>query len=78
MASKPYYCLFTQKSFVGSKHDYEYFKEKYTTYLTYLVKTSEEFRSLQGDKEHQNWTVLLDKGYIGPESDTEGLRRLTQ
>ena len=48
-----------------------------TIQLDYLVKTSEEFRSLQGDQEHQNWALLLDKGYIGPESDTKGLRRLT-
>ena len=77
MALKTHYCVFTQWSFVGSRHDYANFKEKYTTYLPYLVKTAEEFRILEGDQEHQSWAILLDKGYIGPESDTQGLRKLT-
>ena len=77
LVSNPHYCVFTQKSFVGSRHDYEYFKENYRTYLPYLVKTTEEFRTLKDDQEHQSWAVLLDKGYIGPECETHDLRKLT-
>ena len=77
MASKPHYCVFTQKSFVGSKHDYQNFKETYQSYLPYLLKTNDEFRDLQGDQGYQSWAILLDKGYIGPESQTPGLKKLT-
>ena len=76
IASKPHYCLFLQKGVVGSRHDYEYLKTTYHSYIPYLQKTSEEFLLLQVDQMHQNWSALFDKGYIGPENDTPGLRRI--
>ena len=77
MASKPDYCLFLQKGVVGSKHDYEYLKTTYHSYIPYIQKTSEEFILLQTDQTHQSWGALFDKGYIGREGDTPGLRRIT-
>ena len=45
--------------------------------MGYLIKTTEEFRDLQNDQSYQNWPIFLDKGYIGLEADTQGLRKLT-
>ena len=77
MASKPHYCIFIQKFFVGSRHDYENFKETYHTYLEYLRKKTDELVSIPEDHLNYSWSVLLDKAYIRPESATEGLRKIT-
>ena len=77
MASNPHYCLFLQKGVVGSKHDYEYLKTTFHSYIPYLQKTSEEFILLQTDQAHQNWGALFDKGFFGPDNDTPGLRRIS-
>ena len=76
MVSNPHYCLFLQKGVVGSKHDYEYLKTTFHSYIRYLQKTSEEFILLLTDQANKNWGTLFDKCYIGPESDTPGLRRI--
>ena len=77
MASKPHFCLFLQKGVIGSKHDYEYLKETFHLYIPYLQKMTEEFVQLPSDHGNQNWSALFDKGYVGPDNDTPGLRRIT-
>lgn len=76
-ATEPHYSLFSQKGVLGSVHDYERFKQSYTTYLEYLVKTTEENQRLHTDQDNPTWGILLDMGYVGPADDTPGLRRIT-
>jgi L-lysine 2,3-aminomutase len=41
-ANAPHYCLFCLDNTVGSEHDYQDLKHKYTHTLEYLHKTPEE------------------------------------
>lgn len=77
MAAPPHYALFFTKGEIGSKHDYSIFKETYTSYLEYLAKTTEEIRAIPTDSNNPSWAVLLDRAYIGPQSDTPNLRKIT-
>jgi hypothetical protein len=45
----PYYCLFTQRGYVGSTHDYTILKDTYQSYLRYLIKSQEERRLIPAD-----------------------------
>ena len=58
-------------------HDYQIHKQCYASYLPYLLKQPEEAEALPGDAANHYWAVLLDKGYIGPATDTPDLRRIT-
>jgi hypothetical protein len=75
MASPPHYALFSQPSFVGSIHDFEFFKKNYVEYLEYLLKTTNEKQSITTDTDVR-WGVVVDKGYTGPAESTPGLRKI--
>ncbi|KAL6052755.1 hypothetical protein QOT17_018389 [Balamuthia mandrillaris] len=76
MAHAPYYALFFTPKQVGSMHDYTIHKLHYAQYLEYLEKEPDEAAALATDHAVSSWAVLLDKGYVGPASDTPGLRRI--
>jgi len=44
------------------------------TYVEYTTKTPEEKTALPTDTSNY-WSVLMDKGYIGPETDTPNIQR---
>jgi hypothetical protein len=71
LAVEPYCALFFQKACVGSTHDYEMHKKGYHLYKEYLLKTSDERNTIPNDPDPR-WAILMDKGYVGPESDTPG------
>ena len=78
MASPPHFispCLFPKVCFLGSKHDYQFFKENYSVYLDYLRKEVAERKQLLND-EPAFWGVCQDKGYTGPAEDTPEIRRV--
>jgi hypothetical protein len=52
------------------------YKRGYHLYEEYLLKTTEERNSIPNDPDPR-WIILMDKGYVGPESDTPGKRRIT-
>lgn len=76
MAQEPYYALFASKGVFGSVHDYTILKEGYDKYLSYLLKTPEETTQLPLDSTIRCWAALFDNGYVGPVTDTPGLRRV--
>jgi hypothetical protein len=76
LAAEPHYALFFQKDCVGSTHDYEIHKRRYHLYEEYLLKTTEERNTIPNDPDPR-WAILVDKRYVGPESDTPGERRIT-
>jgi len=75
MASPPYYALFSAKGVPGSVHDYTIFKQNYKTYIPYLVKSNEEKKMIMSDTNQNTWSIIADKGYTGPNTDTPELRR---
>jgi hypothetical protein len=77
MRASPHYCIFVQSAKMGSAHDYACFKETYNVYCEYLLKTPEERNILPADTANPSWAALLDSGFIGPEVDTPGLRKIT-
>lgn len=77
MASAPHYALFSQPKRIGGIHDYTELKETYCSYLEYLQKTVDEHTLLLTDEPNASWAALLDRAYVGPASDTPGLRRIT-
>lgn len=77
LANSPHYALFLHKGEVASRHDYSIFKDNYAFYLDYLSKTTEERARIPTDRGAPNWAMLLDRGYIGPDTDTPTLRKLT-
>jgi hypothetical protein len=79
MAKAPHYALFFSKAEPGSIHDYTIFKKNYNQYISYLRKTTEErdLPLLNLDTAFPNWGILLDRGYIGPATDTPELRKIT-
>ncbi len=76
MAHPPHYALFSSTGFVASKHDYQYHKESFERYLPYLAKTTEESHQLRNDTAEPSWAALFDSGYVGPPTDTPGMRRI--
>jgi hypothetical protein len=76
MASKPHYALFSQSARAAGTHDYEIHKEVYDGYVSYLQKSTAEKVQIPSDR-NNSWANLLDKGYVGPDSDTPGERRIT-
>ena len=75
MAKTPHYAMFSQPYSISSKHDYQRLKQTFEEYLPYLLKTPEERVALPNDQPRQ-WAMLFYSAYIGPDSDTPGLRRL--
>ena len=78
MASPPHFispCLFPKVCFLGSKHDYQFFKENYSVYLDYLRKEVAERKQLLND-EPAFWGVCQDKGSTGPAEDTPEIGRV--
>jgi len=75
LAYPPYYGLFFQKGQVGSKHDYSVFQGTHSNYSAFLKKTPREQVELGGDRDSR-WAILLDKAYVGPDSDTPNVRRI--
>jgi len=73
--SPPNYALFYHSATPGSMHDYQRLKSTYTEYIPYLKKLPDEI--IEGDSNHY-WSALFDKGYVGPDTDTPNLRRLTE
>lgn len=71
-ASEPHFALFIQEKADGSLHDYTIFKDHYKVYEEYLTKTPEERESLGPD----NWSILGDNAYQGPDSDNPGVKRI--
>lgn len=76
MAKAPYYAMFSLPAKPGGDHDYEIHKGHFQEYLPYLRKTSSEQALISTDN-NRNWAILMDKGYVGPEADTQGERRIT-
>lgn len=76
MARAPYYALFAQKGEVGSNHDYAIFKKTFNSYSTYLQKQNGEKYLIPSDVQNQLWSILGDKAYTGPGSDTPSVRRI--
>jgi hypothetical protein len=74
-AAEPHYILFSQKGVAGAAHDYTIHKGATSSYDRYLMKTTEErlHPKLAGDMANGSWSMLLDKGYTGPASDTPGI-----
>ena len=54
----------------GSIADYEVHKRNYELYLDYLRKTPMERDYADADADAEYWSVLCDKGYVGPATDT--------
>jgi len=77
MAGPPHYALFSSPGFSGSRHDYDHFKEFYKNYLNYLSKTPDEKGMIRSDRTNPSWSVMADKAYVGPVSDTPNLRKIT-
>ncbi len=76
-AARPHFCVTTTPHEPGSVHDYSVHKKNYERYLDYLQKTAEERAATGGNGENAYWEVLVDKGYIGPASDTPHVKRIT-
>lgn len=76
MAHSPHYALFFTPKQVGSMHDYTIHKNHFAQYLEYLEKEPDESVVLATDHASSSWAALMDKGYVGPPSDTPGLRRI--
>ncbi|OAF69009.1 hypothetical protein A3Q56_03211 [Intoshia linei] len=72
MTTPPHYALFSQDAFLGSEHDYSAFKRNFKSYLGYLKKLPIEETD---EKSDTRWGMILDSGYMGPDSDTLGLRK---
>ena len=72
----PFSTIFSGKGFKGSTHDYSFFKERYTEFLPFLKKNPHDFQLLENDN-HVSWTIMGDKGYIGPDSSVPDLRKIT-
>ncbi|OAF70687.1 hypothetical protein A3Q56_01534 [Intoshia linei] len=72
MTTPPHYALFSQDVFLGSEHDYSAFKRNFKSYLGYLKKLLIEETDEESD---MRWGMILDSGYMGPDSDTLGLRK---
>lgn len=70
----PYQALFIEKSKPASFHDYRIFKENYFKFVPYLQKSFEETQKFP--ETELSWSILCDLGYIGPEMDTPGLRKI--
>lgn len=70
------YALFVSKSVEGAVHDYEDFKNTYHPLVTFLKKTEDEKSMFQNDA-NAHWAISMDKGYIGPEEDSPGIRKIT-
>lgn len=76
-AHEPHFCVFVGSHTPGSVHDFEIMKRDYQKYLEYLLKLPNENASLPADQHSRFWAVLVDLGYIGPETSTPDLRRIT-
>jgi hypothetical protein len=78
-AHAPHYALFAQPATRGGVHDFTIFKEHFSTYLPYLVKTAAERIALATDQDNEAWAVLADKAYytINNQQDSPGIRRIT-
>jgi len=76
MAAQPHYALFTEPAVNGAVHDYVPFKRSFSNYTDYLKKNSAEMVMMPSDAEFSNWAVLADAAYIGPQTDTPGLRKV--
>lgn len=77
-AAAPHYALFASKAYPGAVHDYVIHKKEYEKYVGYLLKSPIEKvdARLAGDIDNNSWSMIMDKGYIGPATDTPGLRRI--
>ncbi len=76
MASPPYYTLFVEPYRIGSIHDYNILKATSQHYTGYLAKTESELREISIDRSQRYWSMILDKVYGGPQSDTPNLRKI--
>jgi hypothetical protein len=72
----PHYCMFVSDSVPASKHDYMLHKEIYENYLPYLRMTPDELARAPDDFNGHYWYIMGDKGYVGPNDDTEPIRRV--
>ncbi len=50
--------------------------DNYTCFADYVMKTPAEFATLGEDQQSQQWAILADSGYLGPETNTLGVRVL--
>jgi len=41
------------------------------------LKSPEEKRLISTDRQNEKWSLVADKGYVGPYTDTPGLRKIT-
>jgi hypothetical protein len=73
-AAHPYYALFSAPAAPGSTHDYAIFKANYEPFVRYLAKTPEELQALAEDTDNDKLAILADSGYIGPATNTPGVR----
>jgi hypothetical protein len=71
-ATPPHLCLFVSPHQPGSLHDYRIHREVYPRLLPFLTKTPAEHTALPLDQAAPAWSVMGDKGYVGPATDTPG------
>ena len=74
--TKPYFYVTSSGHFPGSVSDYKIHKQSYERYLPYLHKTQEELHYPGGDYRKPNWSIIADKIYTGPATDTPGEIRI--
>jgi DDE superfamily endonuclease len=68
--ARPHFYLTSSGHSPASTSDYTIHKRCYSSYLPYLRKTQEEQLLPGTDPRHPYWSVLADKIYTGPASDT--------
>ena len=70
--------MFVSNHYVGSKNDYTIFQETCDELKPYLRKRPSETNdpALYRDRRHVTWVVVADKAYLGPDTDTPGVRRI--
>jgi len=75
MATSPHFALFSETAHIGSRHDYSIFKSSYSKLEHYLRKSDNE-RGIIASDNIDKWALLADSAYLGPDSDTPGLRKV--
>jgi len=66
LACSPHYAIFSGPAFVGSEHDYSFFKKGFQKYKDYLTKTPQEKHQMARDLSEHSWAIFCDSGYRKP------------
>ncbi|HSN67109.1 MAG TPA: transposase family protein [Fusibacter sp.] len=74
----PHYFVRSSPHVPASVHDYTVNKKEYLNYVDYLRKRPGESDRIHDPNPNEpNWATVNDKAYIGPATDTPGVRRIT-